>query len=96
MNSDDSMPGGLRLRRDDADFCANDRVDQRRFTDVGPANNGNESATEVFIAAHDDATSNVASISAAACCSAARLLLPSPIECRSGSLTAHVTTKTCL
>jgi hypothetical protein len=42
----DAIAGGLRLGRNNRHFFAENLVQQRRFADIGPANNGNRAAAK--------------------------------------------------
>ena len=46
QNSLDAIAGGLRLRRNDGDFAADQRVYERGFARVGAADDGDESGFE--------------------------------------------------
>src|ERR1700683_2589130 len=45
-DADDAVAGGLRPRRDDAQAYADQRIQQRRLADVGPADERGEAAAE--------------------------------------------------
>ncbi len=76
------MPRGLRLRADDADLAAEQRVQQRRFADVRPADDRGEAAAMPcrWLLVHRWSPCNVCisalRISCAAACSARRRLGP--------------------
>ncbi len=71
MHCENSVARRLRLVCDDAHLFTNDCIDQRRFADVGPAHDGDESAaTDGHGSAPGLASSS--SIFLAAACSARR------------------------
>ncbi len=94
----DPVPGGLRLGGDDGDLAAHQRVHQRRFADVGPADDGHHARREmrgcrVTVAVPGCAFRRAAApaVCAAANCSARRRLPPSPTATRPKAGTSQVT-----
>src|ERR1700731_2832068 len=91
------MPGGLRLGRHNGDLAAYQRIDQGRFADIGPPDNGNVAGAKIWIA-HAGPRISAGSRSmtlAAANCSARRRLAPSPLAPTRNTGTSHITVKDC-
>ena len=78
-NAEDPVAGGLDLRRDDCHLGPDQAVDQSRFTGIRRAEHGDIAATHVFRRTHDRFSSISPKSTAAAACSAARLLVPDPV-----------------
>ncbi len=101
MHAEDAMARGLRLRRDDADLVADQRVDQRGLAHVGAPDDRHQTAAErrrarpggVHAAPVLSWSAMRASASCAACVSAARRLAPSPSAITSSAATRQRTKK---
>jgi hypothetical protein len=46
QNASDSVTGGLRFMRSNADFLAHQAVEQGGFTDIGTSDNGNQACAK--------------------------------------------------
>src|ERR1700684_458727 len=85
------MPGGLRLARDNADFLAQNCIEQSRFADVGAAHDCDVArAVRRLLRAH---AGNAVNAFCAAACSATRRLAPSPRGRTLSSAITHSTSK---
>jgi len=88
VNPDDGVARRLRTARGDAQFLADQAVDQRRLADVGATDDSDQSA----VGSHQ-ASTNRTSASLAAACSALRRLRPTPLSDPTSPSTRHSTVK---
>src|SRR6185437_8220039 len=88
---EDAVARGLRTRRDDAHLLSDQGVEQGRFADVRPADQGSEPAAEAFC----HGVSMSFRIRSAASCSARLRLRPLPCARRPRSATSQITWKVC-
>ena len=97
-NARNAVTCGLRFARRDADFLAHQRIEQSRFTHIGLADNGDQTATlgGVGFCVHPRAlTFKISSMAAAAACSPARREGPLPCCERLSSGMSQATSKIC-
>src|SRR5665647_1212489 len=95
-NARDPVPRRLGLARSDADFLADQRIEQGRLANIGLTDDGNDAAALRNTFHRFPLALSASSMAAAAACSPARREAPMPRSIAANSTISHSTSKVCL